>query len=64
MLVLSRKPGETILIGETIVITVVRVKGDNVRIGISAPRDIPIARSELLREVPPVAEASTDVEVT
>ena len=51
MLVLSRKPGETIRIGEDIEVSVMEVKGDTVRIGITAPRSIPIFRQELLAEV-------------
>ena len=48
MLVLTRKPGEEIVIGENIVITVVRVQGDKVRLGISAPPHVNIVRGELL----------------
>lgn len=51
MLVLSRKTGERILIGDQVAITVVRIGPNNVRIGIEAPRDMNIAREEL---VPPV----------
>ena len=51
MLVLSRKPGETILIGDDIEISIVEVRGDTVRIGISAPRNVTILRQELLAEV-------------
>ena len=57
MLVLSRKPGETILIGDDIEITIVEVRGDTVRIGINAPRNITILRQELLAEV-----AKTNIE--
>jgi carbon storage regulator len=48
MLVLSRKLGEKICIGENIVITVVDIERGKIRLGIDAPRDIPISRSELL----------------
>ena len=48
MLVLSRKPTERIHIGENIVITIVRVSGQTVRVGIDAPIDIKIMREELL----------------
>lgn len=51
MLVLSRKPGETIRIGDDIEVSVMEVKGDTVRIGITAPRTVPIFRQELLAEV-------------
>jgi carbon storage regulator len=48
MLVLSRKIAERIRIGESIVLTVVRIQGSIVRLGIEAPPEIPIARDELL----------------
>jgi len=51
MLVLSRKPGEAIRIGDDIEISVVEVRGDTVRIGINAPRNVPVFRMELLAEV-------------
>lgn len=47
MLVLSRKMGESIVIDEKIVITVVEIRGDKVRLGIEAPRDVPIHRQEI-----------------
>lgn len=50
MLVLTRKLGERIFIGPNVCVTVVRVEGGQVRLGIEAPRHIPVVRSEL---VPP-----------
>jgi len=47
MLVLSRKDGQSIRIGDQIEITIVRVKGQQVRIGIDAPRDERVLRGEL-----------------
>lgn len=47
MLVLSRKPGEALRIGDDVEITVVEVKGDMVRLGIQAPRNIQVWRKEL-----------------
>lgn len=47
MLVLSRKKNESIVIDENIVITVVEIRGDKVRLGIEAPKEIPIHRSEV-----------------
>ncbi len=47
MLVLSRKKNESIVINDNIVITVVEVRGDKVRLGIEAPREIPVHRSEV-----------------
>jgi len=51
MLVLARKVNEKILIGDDIEIIVVGVAGDNVRIGIKAPQDVKILRSEVYEEV-------------
>lgn len=48
MLVLSRKLGEKIIIGENICITVVDIDRGKIRLGIEAPRDVPIFRQELL----------------
>ncbi len=47
MLVLSRKPGERILIGKDVRITVIRIGPNSVRIGIDAPSDLNIVREEL-----------------
>ncbi len=47
MLVLSRKKNESIVINDSIVITVVEIRGDKVRLGIEAPREVPIHRSEV-----------------
>lgn len=51
MLVLSRKKDETIVIGDNIELTVVEVKGDTVKLGISAPREVKIFRGELLEAI-------------
>ncbi len=51
MLVLTRKLGEKLLIGEDIVITVLDVRSDSVRLGIDAPRGITIARAEVVEAV-------------
>ncbi|MEP3480515.1 MAG: carbon storage regulator CsrA [Fuerstiella sp.] len=47
MLVLSRKKGESIVIGDDIVVTIVEVRGDKIRLGIEAPRDVPVHRKEI-----------------
>ena len=47
MLVLSRKVGERIWIGDNIAVTVVRITGGGVRIGIEAPAELPVVREEL-----------------
>jgi len=65
MLVLSRKVGERILIGQNITVTVVRVSGGGVRLGIEAPTDLPVVREELAKlmrgnEISPVAPRRQD----
>jgi len=50
MLVLSRKLGEKIVIGDNIVITVVKIDRNQIRIGIEAPQDIPVYREEIAPE--------------
>ena len=47
MLVLSRKPGEKILVGDNVTITIVRIGPNTVRLGIEAPREMNIVREEL-----------------
>jgi carbon storage regulator len=47
VLVLSRKPRESIVIGHDIVVTVLEVRGDHVRIGIAAPNDVQVHRQEV-----------------
>lgn len=47
MLVLQRTEGEQIWIGDSIVITIASVRGDKVRVGIDAPKDIPVHRREV-----------------
>jgi carbon storage regulator len=51
MLVLSRKQNERIRVGDSVVVTVVRVSGDKVRIGIEAPPDVRVLRDELDQEL-------------
>lgn len=51
MLVLARRPGESIIVGQNIVVTVIEIKGGHVRIGIDAPRDIQVHREEIYEQV-------------
>lgn len=51
MLVLSRKKDERIVIDDQIVIMVVEIRGDKVRLGIEAPREVPIHRQEVFRQI-------------
>lgn len=51
MLVLSRKKGQSIMIGRNIEISIVDVQGDQVRLGIDAPREVAIHRKEIFEEI-------------
>ena len=51
MLVLTRRPGESIVVGEDIVVTVIEIKGGQVRIGIDAPRSVEVYREEIYEQV-------------
>jgi carbon storage regulator len=51
MLVLTRRPGESIMVGDDVVITVLEIRGDVVRIGINAPRTVQVHREEIYREL-------------
>jgi carbon storage regulator len=51
MLVLSRKNNESIVINDQIVVTVIEVRGDKVRLGIEAPREVPVHRREVYNKI-------------
>jgi carbon storage regulator len=51
VLVLSRRPGESIVIGNDVIVTIVGFRGDQVRLGIDAPRSVQIYRRELYDEI-------------
>lgn len=51
MLILTRRVGETLIIGDNVVITVLGVKGNQVRIGINAPKDVSIHREEIYNRI-------------
>ena len=60
MLVLSRKRGEGICIGKDVVISVQEIKGDKVRLGIEAPKDILVLRDELVPKMQALALEDTE----
>jgi len=51
MLVLSRRPGESLTIGDDVVVTVVGVSGNQIRLGITAPREVRVLREEIYKAV-------------
>ena len=51
MLILTRRVGETVMIGEDVTVTVLGVKGNQVRIGVSAPRDVAVHREEIFERI-------------
>jgi carbon storage regulator len=51
MLVLSRKKNESVVINSDVVITVIEVRGDKVRLGIVAPKDVPVHREEVYEAI-------------
>lgn len=51
MLVFTRKPGESLIVGDNVEITVLSVNRDHVRIGINAPREIPVHRREVYEAI-------------
>ena len=59
MLILTRRVGESLMIGDDVTITVLGVKGNQVRIGVKAPIEVAVHREEILNRI---AEAETDVD--
>jgi carbon storage regulator len=51
VLVLSRRVGESVVIGGDVVVTVLEVRGDVIRIGVDAPREVPVHRSEVFEAI-------------
>ena len=49
MLILSRRPGESLTIGDNIVVTVVSINGNQIRLGIEAPREVRVLRDEIYK---------------
>lgn len=58
MLVLTRRPGEWISIGEQVVVRVLAVKGDQVQLGVAAPREVAVHRGEIREQILAEMEAA------
>lgn len=67
MLVLARKVGQSIIVNDNVEILIIEVRGDHVRLGIEAPRSIPVHRKELLEQIRAanlrVATAEDDIDI-
>ena len=62
MLILSRKPGERVLVGEDVEVVVLEVEGDRVKLGFNAPRYVPICRAEIHKELADCLAGGADAE--
>ena len=51
MLILTRRPGETLMIGDDVTVTVLGIKGSQIRIGISAPKTVEVHREEIYKRI-------------
>ena len=60
MLILTRRVGETLMIGDSVSVTVLGVKGNQVRIGITAPKDVAVHREEIYQRIQRGGDARDD----
>ena len=62
MLILTRRVGETLVIGDEVLVTVLGVRGNQVRIGVNAPKDVAVHREEIYQRIQSEKSASLDTE--
>lgn len=62
MLILTRRPLEAVMIGDEVVVTVLAVKGNNVRIGIKAPKNVAVHREEIYKQIQRETGARSEAE--
>jgi carbon storage regulator len=62
MLILSRRPGESLTIGDNIVVTVVSINGNQIRLGIEAPREVRVLRDEIYKAIREENQAAANAE--
>lgn len=62
MLILTRKIGESLLIGDDVEITVLSIRGSQVKLGVKAPKEISVHRKEIYQRIKALAEQQSDVE--
>lgn len=60
MLILTRRIGESVVIGDDVSVTVLGVKGNQVRLGVNAPRDVSVHREEIYAKIQREGEAAVD----
>ena len=61
MLILTRRVGETLMIGDEVTVTVLGVKGNQVRIGVNAPRDVTVHREEIYERIKREQQSDQDI---